>query len=94
MVSGYNLAPYIEGYVGVMWMVLREQQYLSPTGEDFGLEVPDEGQGAWTAEMGLSVDYRLFDMGFIGLAVRWSEVFGHTLHRRFVTVPVEISYYW
>jgi len=94
LISGYNLAPYIEGHVGAQWMVLREQQFLSPTGEDYGIAVPDEGQGGLTATVGLAVDYRLFDLGFVGVAARWVEVFGHGLHQRYLTVPVEVVFYW
>ena len=94
LVSGYFLAPYVEGHVGLLWLVLREQQFLSPAGESFGLDVGDEGQGAVTLTAGLAVDYRLFDLGTVGLAVRWVELVGGGIHQRYLSIPLQVALYW
>lgn len=94
LVSGHFLAPYIEAQAGLLWLVLRDQQFLSPTGESFGLEVSDEGRGAVTAAAGLAVDYRLFDLGTVGVAVRWVELFGGGVHQRYLSVPVQAAFHW
>jgi len=94
LVSGYFLAPYLEAHAGLMWLVLRDQQFLSPAGEDFGVEVADEGQGALTLTAGVAVDYRLFDWVFVGVAVRWVELFGAGLHQRYLSVPLQAAIYW
>lgn len=94
LISGYFFAPYLEAQAGLLWLVLGEQQFLSPTGESYGLEVPDEGRGAFTATVGLAVDYRLFDLGTVGVAVRWVELFGGGVHQRYLSVPLQAAFYW
>jgi len=95
LVSGYDLAPYLEAAVGWQWRVLRDQQFLSPEGLDFGLELGPEGQGALSLTAGVAVDYRLFNLVQIGAAFRWTELLFHNGERqRALTLPVEVAYYW
>jgi hypothetical protein len=95
VVSGYDLAPYLEAFAGWQWRILRDQQFLTPEGLDYGLELGPEGQGAWTITVGVAVDYRLLNLLQVGAALRWTEMFFNQGERqRALTLPVEVAYYW
>ena len=95
VLSGYFVAPYVEAGAGFMWVILRNQDFRSiETGQSFGLDVQPEGFGRATATFGVSVDARILNWVFVGAAVRWTEVIGGRLYRRFVSIPVELSVYW
>lgn len=92
--AGYNLAPYLEGHVGWMWSVYQDQRFMTPAGQDLGLELPNEGRGAFTVSAGLALDYRLMNLLFVGVAARWTEVFGDGPYRRYISAPIQVAFYW
>lgn len=92
--SGYKLAPYVETHVGYLWSGIRDRRFLTPGGKDYGLDLPNEGEGAFTLSGGLAVDYRLFNLLFVGVAVRFVYAFGGGFHRYHLTMPLQLSVYW
>lgn len=92
--GGYNLAPYFEASVGLLWAIYRNQDLRNDQGQSFGLELEDEGEGRFTISAGLGVDYRLANLFFVGAAVRYVEVIGGGRFRRYLAAPVQFSVYW
>lgn len=93
--GGYDFAPYVEAGVGYQWTIYGAQDLRDPrTGQSFGLDVADVGQGGFTLTLGAAGDWRVFNLVFVGLAIRVTEIFGAERYQRFVTVPLELSVYW
>lgn len=92
--SGYDLAPYAETHLGYLWSGIRDRRFLTPGGKDYGVDLPDQGEGSFTLSAGLAVDYRLFNVLFVGVAVRFVYAFGSGLHRYHLAAPLQISVYW
>jgi hypothetical protein len=95
VLSGYDVAPYVEGALGYQWTIYSAQDLREvQTGRSFGVDLSDEGQGGATVMLGVAVDWRIFNLVFVGAALRVTEVFGAERYARFVTVPLELSVYW
>jgi hypothetical protein len=92
--SGYDLAPYVETHVGYLWSAYRDQRFLTPDGRNYGLDLEDFSEGAFTIGGGLALDYRLFNLLFVGVAVRFVYPIGDGLHRYHLSIPLQVSVYW
>jgi hypothetical protein len=92
--GGYNLAPYVEAGVGVLFLNFRNEDLLDTKGESYGLMLPDESSVALTGSIGLRIEYRLMNLVRIGAGVRLTEVFGNRLYKRFIEVPLGGALYW
>lgn len=94
LLAGYDVAPYVETQFGYLWSAFRDQRFLTPDGRDYGIDLPNHGQGVFTLGGGLAVDYRLFNILFVGVAVRFVYAFGAGLHRYHLAAPIQVSVYW
>ena len=92
--AGYDLAPYVETQVGFLWSAYQGQRFLTPDGRDYGVDLDDFGEGAFTIGGGLALDYRLLNLLFIGIAVRFVYPIGEALHRYHLSIPLQVSIYW
>ena len=71
-----NFAPYVETHLGFLWSAIRGQRFFTPGGKDYGIDLPNRGEGAFTMAGGVAVDQRLFNLLFLGVAVRLVYAFG------------------
>lgn len=94
LLAGYDIAPYVETHLGYLWSAVRDQRFLTPGGKDYGVDLPNRGEGAFTLGGGVAVDYRLFDLLFVGVAVRFVYAFGGDFHRYHLATPLQVSVYW
>lgn len=92
--AGYDLAPYVETHVGFLWSAIRDQHFLTAGGKDYGLDLANRGEGAFTIGGGVALDYRLFNLVFVGLAVRLVYAIGGDFHRYHLAAPLQISIFW
>ena len=92
--AGYDLAPYVETQIGYLWAGYEGQRLLTADGRDYGLELEDFGDGAFTIGGGFAFDYRLFNLLFVGAAVRFVYPIGGGLHRYQLTIPIQVSVFW
>ena len=58
-----------------------------------GLALPDEAHAALTLGFGVALDYRIFNLVFVGSAVRFTQAFA-ARYARAVSVPLEVRFYW
>lgn len=94
LLAGYLVAPYVETHVGFLWSTYHDQRLLTPDGRDYGIDVEDLGEPAFTLGGGLAVDVRLLNRVFVGVAARVTYAFGNSMQRYYVSVPVQVSVYW
>lgn len=94
LISGYDLAPYVESQIGFLWSGYQDQRFLTPNGRDYGLDLSDFGEGALTLAAGAALDYRLFNLVFVGVAARFVFAVGERLHRYYLSVPLQVSVFW
>jgi hypothetical protein len=92
--AGHDLAPYVETLIGYLWAGYQDQRFLTPDGRDYGLDLDDFGDGAFTISAGLAADYRLFNLIFIGAAVRFIYPIGAAVHRYQLVIPIQVSMFW
>jgi hypothetical protein len=93
MFAGYNLAPYAELTCGILWARYSDQSFLDGQGRDFGLPILNHAESAFTIAAGVALDYRLMNMFFVGAAFRYVQAFAG-MYARYVSVPLEFSYYF
>lgn len=91
--SGYEVAPHLELAAGYQWAQYRNVDLLDERDRTIAQDIGDFGRGAFTAEAGLFVDFRLFDLADVGVGVRYKNVFDD-LFRAQITVPLRLLYYW
>jgi len=95
VVSGYNLAPYFDASVGYAWNTFNDSRLFNEAGQEYDVHISDFAQGMFTVSAGISVDYRIENMIFVGLGLKFTYAFGSgNLLEHFFTVPVQVSYYW
>ena len=92
--SGYNLAPYLEASFGYAWTTFHEPRVLNEEGLIYEVGISDFAEGAFTFTVGISADYRLFNMVFVGVGVHFTYLVGDGLLEHYFSVPVYGSYYW
>ena len=51
-------------------------------------------EGGFSLSAGLGADYRLVNLFFVGLTVRYTEAFGDGIYRRSLSIPLQFSFYW
>jgi hypothetical protein len=91
--AGYNIAPYAEAMCGVLWATYSGQSFVDPMGRSYGVPIADKGEASFTLSAGLAADYRLLNMFFVGVAVRYVQALGGTASR-YVSAPIQVSYFW
>jgi hypothetical protein len=91
--SGSNLSPYVELMGGVLWATYGGQSFTDDQGRSFGIPIADKGEGSFTLSVGVAADYRVMNMFFVGIALRYVQAFGGA-YARYVSMPVQLSYYW
>jgi len=93
--SGYNLAPYLDASVGYAWNTFNDSRLFNEDGQEYDVHISDFAQGMFTVSAGISVDYRIANMIFVGLGFKFTYAFGSgNLLEHFFTVPVQVAYYW
>lgn len=88
--GGYNLAPYIEANAGYMWAICTGG---TVSRGDTMVRIANNARGHATVGGGVALDYRLANMAFVGVAIRYTHVFDG-LSEHLVSAPLYISYYW
>jgi hypothetical protein len=94
VLSGYNIAPYVEAGLGYAWTTIHAPVILDDEGRSFGLGLGDWGEGTWTVAAGLVVDYRISNLLFVGLTGRFVYALESGLLNHYTTVVLQAQYYW
>ena len=92
--GGYNLAPYLLAKIGYNWSVVNSASLRDGDGNAYPCKISDFGQGGLTLTVGLSVDYRLLNMLFVGGGINFTYGPFNSLLKYYISVPVYVSYYW
>ena len=92
--SGYNLAPYLEASAGYAWTTFHEPSLLNDEGLIYDVGISDFAEGSFTFTVGVSADYRLFNMVFVGVGIHFTYLVGDGLLEHYFSVPVFATYYW
>jgi len=93
--SGYNLAPYLDASIGYAWNTFNDSRLFNEDGQEYDVHISDFAQGLFTVTVGVSADYRIANMIFVGLGFKFTYAFGSdNMLEHFFTVPVQVSYYW
>lgn len=92
--SGFNVAPYLEAYVGYQWTTFRDRDLRNRLGGSYGLNLNDFGRGSLTVAGGISGDIRLGNMVFLGLSGLWTKAFADDFYRGDLTFSARLGYYW
>ena len=92
--SGYNMAPYLEASFGYAWTTFHGPRLLSDDDLIYDVGISDFAEGSFTLTVGVSADYRLFNMLFVGAGAYFTYVTGDNLMEHYFSVPVRASYYW
>ena len=94
LVGGYALSPYVEAGLGFLWTRYTDQHLLDRQDRDFGLGIPNVGQGALTARVGASLEYRLLDLLLLGLRGGWARSLSRARYRQHFTLTLEAGFAW
>ena len=92
--SGYNLAPYLEASFGYAWTTFHEPRLLNEEGLIYDVGISDFAEGGFTFTVGISADYRLFNMVFVGVGIHFTYLVGDGLLEHYFSGPVFATYYW
>jgi len=92
--SGYNLAPYLEASFGYAWTTFHGPRLLNEEGLIYDVGISDFAEGSFTFSVGLSADYRLFNMLFVGVGAYFTYMLKDNLLEHYFSIPVFATYYW
>lgn len=87
--AGYDLAPYLDVTLGYAWTTYHSVRF-----QDVDQDIPDFGEDALTLGVGVSLDYRLFNMLFVGIGFKYNHFWGDRLFQSYMSIPLQVSYYW
>jgi hypothetical protein len=94
LLGGYDLAPLVEMSIGYAWSAYTDTALRDADGNDFGVTVDDFAEGTPTVSAGFLIDYRLYNIVFVGAAVRFKYGFGGNLLEHLVECSLYASAYW
>ena len=94
LLSGHDIAPYAEGYVGYQWSTFRNLDLRNAGGGSYGLTLGDFARGRATVAGGLSADIRLGNMVFLGISVLWTQLLRENLYRGDLSLGARAAFYW
>jgi len=93
--SGYDIAPYVDASIGYAWTTFHGSRLLDENNAEYDVQISDFGQGVFTVTAGISVDYRIANMVFVGLGFSFTYAIGDgNLLEHYFSLPIQAAYYW
>jgi len=91
--AGYNLAPRLEVSVGYLYSTYRDAELFDENDTSYGLDIADFGEGSLAYSAGFTLDYRLWNMMFVGVGARFVGASSGALSSA-IEFPLTLSLYW
>ncbi len=89
---GLNFSPYLIARGGFIYSTFRRQVFLNDQGQAFaGIEFDNAGQLQWTASVGLSLEYRLYEILLVGLEPTFTKAFGEGRNNWFGNLMLKVT---